>query len=74
MVLKWAENTSQFNEDFIENYNEGSDERYFLEVDVHYLKNLHDLQNDLPFSSEKMKTEHVQRLIANTIEKKMSYT
>ena len=24
----------QFNEDFIKNYNEESDERYFLEVDV----------------------------------------
>ena len=29
--------TSQFNEDFIKNYNEESDERYFLEVDVQYL-------------------------------------
>ena len=26
--------TSQFNEDFIKNYNEESDKRYFLEVDV----------------------------------------
>ena len=31
------ENTSQFNEDFIKNYNEESDERYFLEVDVQHL-------------------------------------
>ena len=30
--------TSQFNKDFIKNYNEESDERYFLEVDVQYLK------------------------------------
>ena len=28
--------TSQFNEDFIETYNEGTDEGYFLEVDVQY--------------------------------------
>ena len=30
----WVKDTSQFNEDFIKNYNEESDERYFLEVDV----------------------------------------
>ena len=29
--------TSQFNEDFIKNYNEESDEGYFLEVDAQYL-------------------------------------
>ena len=30
------EDTSQFNKDFIKNYNEDSDEVYFLEVDVQY--------------------------------------
>ena len=29
-----TKNTSQFNEDFIKNYNEESDKGYFLEVDV----------------------------------------
>ena len=42
------EDTSQFNEDFIMK-NEESDEGYFLEVDVQYLENLHELHNDLPF-------------------------
>ena len=28
--------TSQFNKDFIENYNEESDEEYFLEADDRY--------------------------------------
>ena len=32
--FKCIENTSQFNKDFTENYNEDSDEGYFLEVDV----------------------------------------
>ena len=32
----WIEETSQFNEDFIRNYNEESDEGYFLEVNAHY--------------------------------------
>ena len=32
------EETSQFNEDFIKNYNEESNKGYFLEVDVQYPK------------------------------------
>ena len=37
--FEWIEQTFQFNEDFIKNYNEESDEGYFLEVDVNSLKN-----------------------------------
>ena len=43
----WTKDTSQFNEKFIQNYNEESDEGYFLEVDVQYLEKL--LRNDLQF-------------------------
>ena len=43
------EDTPQFNEDFIKNYNEESDEEYFLEVDVQYLEKLQERQNDLSF-------------------------
>ena len=32
--FEWIEDTSQFNEDFINNYNEENNEGYFLEVDV----------------------------------------
>ena len=39
----WIEDTSQFNEDFIKNYNGESDEGYFLEVDVQYPEKLHEL-------------------------------
>ena len=35
------EGTFQFIEDFIKNYNEESDEGYFLEVDVQYHEKLH---------------------------------
>ena len=35
--FEWMEDTSQFNEDFIKNYNEG----YFLEVDAQYPYKLH---------------------------------
>ena len=32
--LKWFENKFHFNQYFMENYNDDSDEGYFLEVDV----------------------------------------
>ena len=41
--FKWIKDTSQFNEDFIKNYNEESDKGYFLEVVVQYLEKLHEL-------------------------------
>ena len=57
--------TSQFNEDFIKNYNEESNEGYFIEVDVQYHETLHDFHNDLPFLPEWMKIEKVKKTIAN---------
>ena len=56
--------TSQFNEDFIKNYNEENGGGYFLEVDVQYLEKLHALHNDLPFLPEKTKIEKVEKLVA----------
>ena len=32
--FEWIKDTSQFNEDFIKNYDDENDEGYFLEVDV----------------------------------------
>ena len=60
--LKWVENTSQYNKDFVEQYNEDSDEGYFFEVDVQYPKNLDNLHKDLPFLHERMKIEKVEKL------------
>ena len=42
--FEWIEDNSQFDEDFIKNYNEESDEGYFLEVDVQYYKKVHERQ------------------------------
>ena len=36
--IKCVKNTSEFDKDFLKNYNEDSDEGYFLEVDVQYLE------------------------------------
>ena len=56
------EDASQFNEDFIENYNEEGDESYSLEVDVQYPEKLHELYNDLPFLTEGMKLKMLRSL------------
>ena len=56
--FEWIKDTSQFNEDFIRNYNVESDEGYFLAVDVQYPEKLYELHNDLPFLPESMKIEN----------------
>ena len=45
--------------------NEESDLRFFLEADVQYPENFHNLHNDLSFFPERMKIEKVEKLIAN---------
>ena len=59
--FEWIKDSSQFNEDFIKNYNE--------ESDVQYLEKLHELHNDLPFLPERMKIEKVEKLAANLHDK-----
>ena len=56
--------TSQFNEDFMKNYNEESDKEYFLEVDVQYTEKSHELHNDLPFLPKIMKIEKSEKFVA----------
>ena len=65
----WIEYTSQFNENFIKNYIEESDEGFFLEADVQYLEKLHELLNDFPFLREIMKIEKFEKLVANLHDK-----
>ena len=55
--FEWMKDTSQFDKHFIKDYNEESDSGFFLEVDVQYIAKLHDLHNDLPFLTERMKIE-----------------
>ena len=63
--FKCVEDTSQFMKDYIENYNENSNEgnSIFLKVDVQYPENLHKRYNDLPFLPEKMKIEKTEKLV-----------
>ena len=55
--FEWMKDTSQFDKHFIKNYNEESDNGFFLEVDVQYIAKLHELHNDLPYLTEIMKIE-----------------
>ena len=43
---------------------------YLLEVDVSYLKKLHNLRNDIPFMCSKMKVNGVEKLITNLYDKR----
>ena len=45
MVGQCRKRSFKFNEDFIKNYSEESDERYFIEVDVQYPEKLHAFHN-----------------------------
>ena len=65
----WIEYTSQFNVDFITNYDAENDEGYFLEVDIQYPEKLHELDNDLLFLPERMKIEKVEKLVSNLHDK-----
>ena len=67
--FEWIEGTSELNEDFIKNYDEESDKDCFLEVNAQCLEKLHELHNDLPFLSERMKIEKIEKLVANLHDK-----
>ena len=51
--FEWIKDTFQFNEDFIKNYNEESNEECFLEVDALYSEKLCEFHSDLLFLPEK---------------------
>ena len=63
------EDAFHFNEDSIKNYNEESNEGYFLEIDVQYSEKLYELRNNLLFLAERIKLEKVGKLAANLHEK-----
>ena len=72
--FKWIDNNETaehvINEEFIKNYNENNNKGYILEVDVRYPKRLHELHSDLPFLSERMKSDKCNKLVCNLFNKK----
>ena len=61
--------TTKFDEGFIKRYNEKSEEWYFVEYQGKYQEEFHKLHNYLPFLSEKMKIEKVEKLVADLHDK-----
>ena len=53
--FKWINGVTEIDEEFIKNYDENSDKRYILEVDVKYPRKLHDFHSDLIFLPKRMK-------------------
>ena len=51
------------------NYNEESDEGYFLKVEIQYLEKLHQFHNDLSFLAQIMKIKKVEKLVINLHDK-----
>ena len=61
-----------FDEEFIKNYDEDSDQRYILEVDVKYPEKIRMLHSDLAFLPERMKINKCTKLTC-TIQNKENY-
>ena len=68
------EELSNFNEDFIKNYDENGNIGYFLEVDIDYPKELFNLHKDLPFLPESKKVNKVEKLICSIENKEKCYS
>ena len=67
--FEWIKDAYQLNEDFIKNWNEESDEVYFLEYDFQYPEKWHYLYNDLLFLPERIKIETVEKFVTNLHDK-----
>ena len=64
-----GKNVLKFNEDFIKNYDEDSDQGYILEVNIKYPKILEKAHSDLPFLSERMEINKCRKLVCNLYDK-----
>ena len=68
--LKWVKELKKKRVNYKnKNYDNESDKRCFLEVDVQYLENLHNIHNDLPFLHARMKIEKVEKFLAHLNDK-----
>ena len=60
--FKLIKKLSEFNEDFIQNYDKNNHKGYILEVGVEYPKRLFNLHSDLPFLRERKKLKNARSL------------
>ena len=57
-------------DEFIKNYDNDSDIRLILRVQIEYPKELHDLHSDFPFLPERMKINKCNKLVCTLHDKK----
>ena len=57
--FRWRKDLDMYTENFIKNYDENSDYKCVLEVDIEYPKTLWGLHKDLPFLAERTKLGNV---------------
>ena len=62
--FKFIKNVYKIDEDFIKNYDEDRD-KGFLDVNIEYPKDLHDLHSDLPFLPERMEIDKCSEFVCN---------
>ena len=55
--------TSKFVQNFIKNFDRNCNKGYMFQVDVEYLKELHELHNDLPFLPQGLSIKKCQSLV-----------
>ena len=65
-----VEEISQFNDHYIKSYSEDSDIGYFIEVDVGYPKELHEIHIDLLYLPKRIKIKQFQKLAPDLHDKK----
>ena len=68
--FRLEKNKSKYTQKFNENYDDGSNNGYMLEVDASYAKRLHKIHSDLPLLHERMNIEKSQKLVCNLFNKK----
>ena len=69
----WVEDLSTIDKDFIKNYDEDSNVRYFIEANMEYPKHLHSSHSDLPFLPERMNINGCKKLVCNLYDKKTTW-
>ena len=69
--FKWVkqEELSNFDEDFIKNYDENANMGNLFEVDIDYPRELFNLHKDLPFLPESKKINKIEKLICDVEDK-----
>ena len=68
--LKWVNDISIIDEDFVKVYNKNNNKGYILDVDVGYPSKLQNLHSDLPFLPERININNTKKLVCNLNDKK----